>query len=447
MDEPVKINISQLVQELQLGDQAESATTKNNSKKSKAKQGEPLVFDDPEPSTLPQDGAMLLQDLVRQIRRFLVADPECIDSMALWIVFAHMASMAAACPNLCFSSATKACGKSTALEIVRRLVPKPLATSNISTAALFRTIDAYAPTMIIDEADSMFRTNEDLRTIMNSGFSRTSCQAIRIVGEDQEPRGFNVFCPKAIALIGNLPSTLASRSIQIMMRRRKPDEEVERLRADRDHGFHDLHARVRRFAEDYGYEIQMLDPKIPSSLSDRQADCWRELLRIADYVGGEWPQRARTAALAICASEGEEPEDVRERLLADLRTVLSEGPECVKWPSQTLVNALNGMEESPWPQYNHGKGFTTSNLARMLKPFGVRPFTIKKDGHCSKGYRATDFKEAFARYLPKKSNPVTDPYNSIPQNEMGGYGQVTVTPAPRNRADSLPEEEPYEIIH
>jgi hypothetical protein len=211
MDEPVKINISQLVQELQLGDQAESATTKNNSKKSKAKQGEPLVFDDPEPSTLPQDGAMLLQDLVRQIRRFLVADPECIDSMALWIVFAHMASMAAACPNLCFSSATKACGKSTALEIVRRLVPKPLATSNISTAALFRTIDAYAPTMIIDEADSMFRTNEDLRTIMNSGLaphpvSHPHC------GRGSGASRLQCVLPKAIALIGNLPSTLASRS-------------------------------------------------------------------------------------------------------------------------------------------------------------------------------------------------------------------------------------------
>jgi hypothetical protein len=186
-----------------------------------------------------------------------------------------------------------------------------------------------------------------------------------------------------------------------MMRRRKPDEEVERLRADRDHGFHDLHARVRRFAEDYGYEIQMLDPKIPSSLSDRQAIAGGSAANCG-LRGRRMATEGSHAALAICASEGEEPEDVRERLLADLRTVLSERPECVKWPSQTLVNALNGMEESPWPQYNHGKGFTTSNLARMLKPFGVRPFTIKKDGHCSKGYRATEFKEAFARYLPKK---------------------------------------------
>lgn len=441
MDEVATISISQIIQEMDLQSQMAADAAKATPKKERPKQGEPLVFDDPAPSGLPQNGAMLLEDLVRQIRCFLVADTECIDSMALWIVFSHLASMAAVCPNLCFTSATKACGKSTALEIVRRLVPRPLATSNISAAALFRTIDAYAPTMIIDEADSMFRTNEDLRTIMNSGFTRTSARVIRIVGEDLEPRSFNVFCPKAIALIGSLPSTLASRSIQITMRRRKPDEEVERLRADRDQGFSDLHARLRRFALDHGSEINALDPEIPPSLSDRQADCWRELLRIADYVGGEWPNRARLAAIALCAEDTGDPDDVKERLLLDLRTIISAQPERDRWPSQALVDRLNEMEESPWSQFNHGKGMTTSNLARALRPFGIRPRTLKQEGHCVKGYYSRDFTEAFERYLPHKRNPVTNTDNLIFNKYLEGYGQVTVTPVTRNHSDILFEEE------
>ncbi len=440
MDENVKIDVSQVVQELQLRDQTESEGSKNSAKKSHAKQGQPLQFNDLEPSTLPQDGAMLLEDITRQIRRFLVTDPECIDSIALWIVFTHMASIAAVCPNLCFTSATKACGKSTALEIVCRLVPRPLATSNISTAALFRTIDAYSPTIIIDEADSMFRTNDEIRTIMNSGFTRKSASAIRIVGEDLEPRIFNVFCPKAIALIGSLPDTLASRSIIIQMRRRKPNEEVERLRADKDQGFSDLHARLKRFAQDHCAEIQAIDPEIPSSLSDRQADCWRELLRIADFIGGEWPRRARMAAVALCAEDAGDPDEVKERLLLDLCTIISALPARDRWPSQALVDRLNDMEESPWPQCNHGRGITTSNLARMLRPFGIRPRTLKQDGRCAKGYYAHDFREAFERYLPCKGNPVTNTDNFIAHKYIEGYGQVTVTPEKRNRTDILFEE-------
>lgn len=441
MDEIATISISQIIQEMDLQSQMAADAAKATPKKERPKQGEPLVFDDPAPSGLPQNGAMLLEDLVRQIRRFLVADPACIDSMALWIVFSHMASMAAVCPNLCFTSATKACGKSTALEIVRRLVPRPLATSNISTAALFRTIDAYGPTMIIDEADSMFRTNEDLRTIMNAGFTRSAAQVIRIVGEDLEPRTFNVFCPKAIALIGNLPATLASRSIIIEMRRRKSDEEVERLRADRDLGFRDLHARVRRYVQDHGAEILARDPEIPQSLSDRQADCWRELLRIADFVGGEWPNRARMAAIALCAEDAADPDDGKERILWDLRTIISAQPERDRWPSQTFVDRLNEMEESPWPQFNHGKGLTTSNLARMLRPFGIRPRTLKQEGHCVKGYYSKDFTEAFERYLPDRRNPVTNADNLNSNKHLEGYGLVTVTPETRNRADFLFEEE------
>jgi len=167
IDENVKISVSQMVHELQLGDQAEPATTKNNSKKSKAKQGEPLVFDDPEPSTLPQDGAMLLENLVRQIRRLLVVDIESAYAIALWIVFAYLTPHAFFCPNLCFTSEAKACDKTTALDLVSHLVPRPLMMANILSSALFLNIDAYALTMIINEANTLFYNNEVLRTIIN----------------------------------------------------------------------------------------------------------------------------------------------------------------------------------------------------------------------------------------------------------------------------------------
>jgi hypothetical protein len=41
---------------------------------------------------------------------------------------------------------------------------------------------------------------------------------------------FDVYGPKVIAGAGELPSTVADRSIPIRLRRRKPEESVERFR-------------------------------------------------------------------------------------------------------------------------------------------------------------------------------------------------------------------------
>jgi putative DNA primase/helicase len=405
-------------------------------KKEKRIQGKALNFNDPAPSALPQNGILLLDDIARQVRRFLVADSTSIDAIALWIVFAHFAEKASICPNLCFNSATKACGKSTALDITSRLVPRAIPTSNISPAALYRTIEAFTPTLVIDEADAMFRNNEDLRTILNSGFSKLAAYVIRTVGEDFEARTFNVFCPKAIALIGNLPDTLASRSIIVKMRRRKPDEEIQRLRSDIDQGFQDLKARVIRFALDYGDTILSIDPEIPSALSDRQADCWRELLRIADCVGGDWQNRARVAALELCSKE-DDSGDFSIRLLADIRRIFAEEPERLKWPSQALVDTLNAIEESPWSSFTRGKGITANRLARMLTKFDIHPETRKEEGRTFKGYLANSFTDTFSRYLSNNRNSVTFDGNELSENDLQGYDSVTVTDAKRN----LPEYE------
>lgn len=411
--------------------QTKNRAAERKSKKVKKEQGRALSFNDPAPSPLPQNGVLLLDDIARQVRRFLVADQTSIDAIALWIVFAHIAQKAFICPNLCFNSATKACGKSTALDIVSRLVPKAIPTSNITPAALFRVIEAFTPTLVIDEADSMFRNNDDLRTILNSGFSRLAAYVIRTVGDDFEARTFNVFCPKVIALIGNLPDTLASRSIIVKMRRRKPDEEIQRLRSDIDQGFDELKSRIVRFTLDYGEKILAIDPEIPSSLSDRQADCWRELLRIADFVRGAWPKKARAAALELC-SKDDDSSDNSIRLLADIQTIFAEAPERSKWPSETLVDALKNIEESPWLEYGYGKGLTTNRLAKMLSRFDIHPRTLRSGTSTPKGYTVESFTDAFARYLPQNHNTATDDTNDIQHNDLKCCENVAVADAKRN---------------
>jgi uncharacterized protein DUF3631 len=101
----------------------------------------------------------------------------------------------------------------------------------------------------------------------------------------------------AIAAIGKLPATIEDRSILINLSRRRLDEKIERLRSNRIADLEQMASRAARWAADRMIELASSDPKIPDALHDRAADNWRPLLAIADVAGGDWPVRARRAAL------------------------------------------------------------------------------------------------------------------------------------------------------
>jgi putative DNA primase/helicase len=103
-----------------------------------------------------------------------------------------------------------------------RLVLQPLPTANISAAELFRAVDAWAPTLLIDEAGTFAQNSDELRGVLNSGHTRELAYVIRTVGDDHEPRKFSTWGAEAIALIGKLKDTLADRSIEVALKRKLP---------------------------------------------------------------------------------------------------------------------------------------------------------------------------------------------------------------------------------
>jgi MoxR-like ATPase len=66
------------------------------------------------------------------------------------------------------------------------------------------------------------------------------------------------------------------------------------------------------------------DPLVSEALHDRAADNWRTLLAIADAAGGEWPKRARDAALALASLD--DAESTRELLLRNLKALFDPVP-------------------------------------------------------------------------------------------------------------------------
>ena len=65
-------------------------------------------------------------------------------------------------------------------------------------------------------------------------------------------------------------------------------------------------------------------PEMPDGIEDRDADVWEPLLAVADAAGGDWPERARVAAVALVALSKESTPSLGIRLLADLRDVFGD---------------------------------------------------------------------------------------------------------------------------
>src|SRR5262249_3467359 len=171
------------------------------------------------------------------------------------------------------------------------LVFRAWSTGSITKAALFRVIEMYHPTLLIDETDTFVGEDEELRGMLNHGHKYDGT-VTRTVGEDHQPRKFDVYAAVALAGIGGLADTLADRSVVAELKRRRPSDIIARLRIGRMQHLHELRRRIVRWVADHEERIAERDPEIPSII-DREADNWQVLLAIADEAGEEWPGRAR----------------------------------------------------------------------------------------------------------------------------------------------------------
>jgi putative DNA primase/helicase len=370
-------------------------------------QGGAISFEEPQPWPHPVDGAELLTDVADAIRRYVVMSDHCCDTVALWVAHSYLTEHFLISPRLAIMAPTKGCGKTTLLDVVARLVRRPLAASSLTASVVFRVISKHSPTLLIDEADNFVRAdgNDELRGVLNAGH-RKGGAVLRNVGDEHEPRSFTVYGAVAIALIGELPGTLADRSVTVELKRKLPSEKAEPFRLDRTEHL-DLVRKIARWAQDNAEAIRAADPQMPEGMYNRAADNWRPLLAIADVAGGEWPQRARAAATAGKAAEA----TGLELLLADIHAIFEASDHLERIASTDLAKRLIDMDDRPWAEmWPNDKPITPNRIARMLAVRGVAitPKQIRFSPTDSrKGYERWQFDEAFRRFLgvePKQRN-------------------------------------------
>jgi hypothetical protein len=361
--------------------------------------GHAIALTDPEPWPDQVTGEEVLADLVSTLTHYVALHEGEATALALWILYAHAHDAFQISAILAITSPEKRCGKTTLLELISSLVPRPLPSSSITAASLFRAVDRFEPTLLIDEADTFLKDRDDLRGILNSGHRRSLAAIVRTVGDQHEARHFSTWAPKAIALIGRLPDTLADRSIEVRMRRRTENEHVERLRLDRLDELEPLRRRIWTWAQNNQEELRLADPSLPNGLHDRAMDNWRPLVSIADLAGGVWPESARMAALLLSGQDSDDEESLSTLLLGDIRELFETAGTC-RLASTQISTGLARREERPWPEFRKGSPITVRQVARLLTRFDVKPTVKRIDGKPQRGYDLADFQDPFSRYLP-----------------------------------------------
>jgi hypothetical protein len=406
-------------------------------------QGTTVLFTEPEPWPEEVDGVKLLDHLAAFYSRYLVLPEGAPETLSLWTFHTYSVDATHITPRLGVLSPQKRCGKTTLLAILGACSARPLPASNITPSALFRSIEKWQPTLLIDEADTFLPDNPELRGVLNAGHTRGGT-VVRTVGDDHEPRAFTVFAPTAIALISKLPTTLADRAILIKMRRKLKTESVEPLRLDKLDTT-DLRRQCQRWAHDNLDALRVADPDLPATLHDRAKDNWRPLVAIADVAGGNWPELARKAIVALTSGQLDE-EEAAVLLLEDLYHIFTEG-KLAAITCKELAIRLHDREERPWRSWGRQeKPINSRQMGVILRPFGIIAKTVHPKGQpAANGYTFAQCADAFARYLPFQTvqpctgsnDAATKPSQTVPHDPA-----QTVQPCTGSNDADFDEEEP-----
>ena len=368
-----------------------------------------------EPEPAPELGC-LLDEILKFVRRYVVMTQEEAAVVTLWIAHTHVIEAFHTTPYLRVGSITKRCGKTRLLEVLKSIAANPILASRITTAALVRIADAICPTLLLDESDAAFKGDphiaENLRGILDGGYERNGQSILcGFAGKDWEPRVFRTFCPKVIAGIGNLPDTVADRSIPIVLQRRLRSEPIERWRVRRATAIAAPFKRALELWRPMAVEaLRAAEPVLPEELSDRAQDIWEPLVALADLAGGSWPAQTRKAAVTLCAAVHDV--DPFNELLSDLRDLLAKTTGDFVF-TETIIPHLVSLDDRPWRRWRKGRPITEHGLARLLRSAKVYAGKGRAFGSQARGYRRAALEDAFARYLTPQVSQCPTP------NEIG----------------------------
>jgi hypothetical protein len=234
--------------------------------------------------------------LIEGFAKYLDLPPETaagtVAMLACWSLLSYVFPVFDAVPYLAVGGPAHS-GKSRVFELLSQVVLRPLNTSNVTNPALFRSLHAFGGVALLDEAERLRESRspevQELLSSLLAGYKRngvaTRCEA---AGDGQfVMRHFNVFGPKALAAINELPPTLATRCLAVPMFRSPPGSMKPRLRVEADgKQWQMLRDALHILALEHGSEWLALPARqdVVPEMSGRNFELWQPLLSIAAWL-------------------------------------------------------------------------------------------------------------------------------------------------------------------
>ncbi len=379
---------------------------------------------DTEPCTEEVNPADLLDEIFTIYSRLVSADVPLLQVAAVWTVLTWFVDHASVLPRLIISAPEKNCGKTTFLTAVGKICRRPLQASSVTSAAFFRVIEEYSPTLLLDEADTISKTDETLRALLNAGHSRDSAQILRVEECDGQRivKAFNSFAPVALAgirLEKKLAGTVLSRGIRATLRKKRRGEKIDSIRHSDTNEFQKLREKACRFAMDYGYSFRTARPDI-GGLENRDADNWEPMLALAEMAGPEWRERIMNAALALSDDKAGDSREIQ--LLRDIKKIF-ESKKISEISTEDLKKELAQDDTAPWANFYRGSPITPRQIADRLSSYNIAPVQLGKKNGAEKnlrGYRLAQFADVFERYLSEAPDPQSEdePSDDFPKDDL-----------------------------
>ena len=423
-----------------------------------------LEFTQIEPWPEPVDGPTLLDTLAQLIKRFVVLPQWAAETLALWTLHTYAFHLRDVSTYIGVESPTKRCGKTTLLGVLSELVSRPIVAANISSPAFFRVIEETQPTLLIDEADTFLRGNDELRGILNSGYTRKTAYVVRVAtltgNDESESANSPQPCRRrrqetlsSLPRCDSSPDPLTHESCS--SRREEAPSEKSKFKIQKskfERGSVRVGPRLVRFSC-WCPKVMAAIGRLPDTLADRcivirmqrkthqeqcerlrnvdtralQQQCARFVLDHAPQIASASPAIPPTlhdraadiweplfvladlaggswpdlARQAAISFTGGTPENnAIGSLMLDIVAIFAEN-DTNRMFSRDIVARLNSVQGRPWADALNGKPITELWLSQQLRPYGVRPKTIWIGDTSAKGYVQESFMETFRRYITK----------------------------------------------